>query len=129
MRPGKRRTQDKAKPIEALTEQLERFKAGIRARVEHPFRVLKRRFGHVKVRYQGLAKNTRSCTRCLRWHECVRSTAKRFCRRPIRGGGLAKSGETNQGSITFPSDQRIRTPSRVLCRPSLTRLPARVSNQ
>jgi transposase, IS5 family len=32
-------------------------KAGIRARVEHPFRVVKR-FGHIKVRYRGLAKNT-----------------------------------------------------------------------
>lgn len=29
-----------------------------RAKVEHPFRVLKRKFGHVKVRYRGLAKNT-----------------------------------------------------------------------
>ncbi|PLC50187.1 hypothetical protein CR159_09280 [Pollutimonas subterranea] len=25
---------------------------------EHPFRVIKRQFGHVKVRYRGLAKNT-----------------------------------------------------------------------
>ena len=58
MRPGKRRLLDKTKPIEALTEQLERVKAGIRARVEHPFRVVKRQFGHVKVRYRGLAKNT-----------------------------------------------------------------------
>lgn len=58
MRPGKRRLLDPAKPIEALTQQLERVKAGIRARVEHPFRVLKRQFGHAKVRYRGLAKNT-----------------------------------------------------------------------
>ncbi|WP_374588955.1 IS5 family transposase, partial [Ideonella dechloratans] len=58
MRPGKRRTLNPAKPIEALTEQLERVKAGIRARVEHPFRVVKRQFGHIKVRYRGLAKNT-----------------------------------------------------------------------
>lgn len=58
MRPGKRRTLNPAKPIEALTEQLEKVKAGIRARVEHPFRVIKRQFGHIKVRYRGLAKNT-----------------------------------------------------------------------
>jgi len=58
MRPGKRRLLDPAKPIEALTEKLERVKAGIRARVEHPFRVIKRQFGHIKVRYRGLAKNT-----------------------------------------------------------------------
>lgn len=58
MRPGKRRLLDSAKPIEALTQQLERVKAGIRARVEYPFRVLKRQFGHAKVRYRGLVKNT-----------------------------------------------------------------------
>ena len=58
MRPGKRRTLNPAKPIEALAEQLERVKASIRARVEHPFRVVKRQFGHIKVRYRGLAKNT-----------------------------------------------------------------------
>jgi transposase, IS5 family len=27
------------------------------AKVEHPFRVLKRQFGYTKVRYRGLAKN------------------------------------------------------------------------
>ena len=36
----------------------ERVKAQVRARVEHPFRVVKRQFGYVKVRYRGLAKNT-----------------------------------------------------------------------
>lgn len=34
------------------------MKASIRAKVEHPFRVLKRQFGFTKVRYRGLAKNT-----------------------------------------------------------------------
>ena len=33
-------------------------KAWIRAKVEHPFRVLKQQFGYVKVRYRGLKKNT-----------------------------------------------------------------------
>ncbi len=32
--------------------------SGIRARVEHLFRILKRQFGYTKVRYRGLAKNT-----------------------------------------------------------------------
>jgi IS5 family transposase len=32
--------------------------AKVRARVEHPFRVVKRPFGHVEVRYRGLARNT-----------------------------------------------------------------------
>ncbi|WP_140637425.1 transposase, partial [Methylibium rhizosphaerae] len=34
------------------------MKASIRAKVEHPFRVLKRQFVFTKVRYRGLAKNT-----------------------------------------------------------------------
>ncbi len=36
----------------------EHFKASVRAKVEHPFRVIKRQFGYMKVRYRGLAKNT-----------------------------------------------------------------------
>ena len=39
-------------------ERWERFKASLRAKVEHPFRVIKRQFGYTKVRYRGLAKNT-----------------------------------------------------------------------
>ena len=32
--------------------------ASMRAKVEHPFRVIKRQFGYTKVRYRGLAKNS-----------------------------------------------------------------------
>jgi IS5 family transposase len=39
-------------------EKRETRKASIRARVEHPFRVIKRQFGLMKVRFRGLAKNT-----------------------------------------------------------------------
>jgi len=39
-------------------EKNEKRKASIRARVEHPFRVIKRQFGLMKVRFRGLAKNT-----------------------------------------------------------------------
>jgi len=41
-----------------VLDDIERCKASVRAKVEHPFRVIKRQFGHVKVRYKGLAKNT-----------------------------------------------------------------------
>ncbi|MDP2255359.1 MAG: IS5 family transposase [Polaromonas sp.] len=58
MRPGKRKALDKENEADALIEQTEKFKAGIRAKVEHPFRVIKRQFGFVKVRYRGLKKNT-----------------------------------------------------------------------
>ncbi|MEC5212851.1 IS5 family transposase [Polaromonas sp. CG_9.5] len=58
MRPGKRKALDKNKPIDALLDKIEKLKAGVRAKVEHPFRVIKRQFGFVKVRYRGLRKNT-----------------------------------------------------------------------
>ena len=50
MRPGKCRELDKENsPIDALVETVEKLKASIRALVEHPFRVIKRQFGFVKV--------------------------------------------------------------------------------
>ena len=58
MRPGKRKVLDKCTPMGAIMDKLEKTKARIRAIGEHPFRVVKRQFGHVKVRYRGLAKNT-----------------------------------------------------------------------
>ena len=58
MKPGKRKALDKARTVDRLTDEIERIKASVRAKVEHPFRVIKRQFGHVKVRYRGLAKNT-----------------------------------------------------------------------
>ena len=45
-------------PLKDLVIALERTKAQIRARVEHPFHVVKNLFRHRKVRYKGLAKNT-----------------------------------------------------------------------
>ena len=44
--------------LKRATEKLETLKAQFRARVEHPFRVVKRQFGFQKVRFKGLAKNT-----------------------------------------------------------------------
>ncbi len=41
---------------------IEHAKARIRAKVEHPFRVIKRQFGYTKVRFRGLAKNTAQLT-------------------------------------------------------------------
>ena len=43
--------------LKTLTKALERVKAQIRSRVEHPFHVVKNLFHYKKVRYKGLAKN------------------------------------------------------------------------
>jgi transposase, IS5 family len=58
LRPGKRRALNKDTQLGQLLDECERIKARIRAKVEHPFRVIKRQFGHLKVRYRGLMKNT-----------------------------------------------------------------------
>jgi len=56
------RPSDIAKLPEGRTKQRlqkqEHGKASVRAKVEHPLRVIKRQFGLVKVRFRGLAKNT-----------------------------------------------------------------------
>lgn len=58
MRPGQRRQLDRRTEVGRLLNAFERLKARTRARVEHPFRVIKQQFGYRKVRYRGLAKNT-----------------------------------------------------------------------
>lgn len=58
LRPGLRRQLNPFIGPDFLLECIEKTKASIRAKVEHPFRVLKRQFGYTKVRYRGLAKNT-----------------------------------------------------------------------
>ena len=58
MKRHKRKALDLNNPIDALTERLEQVKSKIRAKVEHAFRVIKCQFGHRKVRYRGLQKNT-----------------------------------------------------------------------
>ena len=44
-------------PMKTLLLAIEKAKASIRAKVEHPFHVIKNLFGYRKVRYKGLAKN------------------------------------------------------------------------
>ena len=57
MQPGKRRKLDLTRKWARLLEQAEQLKASVRAKVEHPFHVVKNLFRHKKVRYKGLAKN------------------------------------------------------------------------
>ncbi len=62
MRPGKRRALNARNPADQLLERVEQLKASVRAKVEHPFRLIKQQFGYAKVRYRGLAKNTARLT-------------------------------------------------------------------
>jgi IS5 family transposase len=57
MRPGKRRALPDT-PEGRLDDLIETAKAHIRAKGEHPFRVIKRQFGFQKTRLRGMLKNS-----------------------------------------------------------------------
>lgn len=56
LRPGKRRALP-ATESGRLHERIEQQKASVRAKVEHPFHIVKNVFAFKKARYRGLAKN------------------------------------------------------------------------
>ena len=59
-----RRTRYKNR-VDELQRARNRSKSRIRAKVEHPFRIVKRIFGFEKVRYRGLAKNFNRLCACF----------------------------------------------------------------
>ena len=56
-RPGKVRALKKHPRKNKTAINIEYLKASIRAKVEHPFRIIKCQFGFIKARYKGLMKN------------------------------------------------------------------------
>ncbi len=57
MKPGQRQQLNPSFKWARLLEQAEQLKASVRAKVAHPFHVVKNLFKYKKVRYKGLAKN------------------------------------------------------------------------
>jgi IS5 family transposase len=51
--------------VDELQKAKNRVKARVRAKVEHPFRILKRIFGFEKVRYRGIKKNHQRLCACF----------------------------------------------------------------
>jgi transposase, IS5 family len=51
-------------------QKQEHSKASVRAKVEHPFRVIKRQFGLAKVRSLGCRRTPLICSRCSRYRTC-----------------------------------------------------------
>lgn len=47
----------KGRPLHPLDARMNRIIAMVRAKVEHPFRVIKRQFRHIGTRYRVIAKN------------------------------------------------------------------------
>lgn len=61
-RPSSRKPSECSGRLGKTIDKIEYLKASVRAKVEHPFRVIKQQFGYAKVRYRGLAKNTARLT-------------------------------------------------------------------
>lgn len=57
LRPGARRALPDDE-VGHLKRRIERVKAGLRAKVKHPFHIVKNLFRYRKTRYRGLARNT-----------------------------------------------------------------------
>ena len=76
MRPSRRRRLEPGSD-DAVAEKC---KASIRAKVEHPFLLVKRRFGYAKVRYRGLLKNTQRLMTLLGFANLIR--AERYLAAP-----------------------------------------------
>ena len=51
--------------VDQLQRAKNQVKARVRAKVEHPFRILKRIFGFEKVRYRGMKKNHNRLCACF----------------------------------------------------------------
>jgi IS5 family transposase len=103
MRPSKRKIQ-KHTPWGALAEQAEKLKVSVWAKVEHPNRVIKRQFGHSKVRYRGRAKNTAQLITLFALSK-IWMARKLFCKR-LRNECVCKQskgcdvGETSPAAAT-----------------------------
>jgi IS5 family transposase len=58
MHPGKRRAQTNGNEADTVLDKAEKLRTSTRAKLEHPFRLIKRQFGFMKVCDRELAKNT-----------------------------------------------------------------------
>ena len=94
MRPGKRKALNKESEVDALIDKAEKLKAGVRAKVEHPFRVIKRQFGFIKVRYRGLKKNAQQLMTLLALSNCGWCAANSWESAPERA---CKQGQPEKG--------------------------------
>ena len=62
--------------LDELDEQINRIVAKVRAKVEHPFRILKRQFGHVKTRYRGAGEEPGASVHAVRARQSVPRATK-----------------------------------------------------
>ena len=108
VRPGKRKGQ-KHTPWGALKEQAGKVKANVRAKVEHPFRVIKRQFGYVKVCHRG------ACQEHRRAHHAVCAIQHLDGQKQAYAEGAGMSEPANrQRAATGLKTDRLRPSRRVI---------------
>jgi len=81
MVPGKRKQLS-----DGPQERREKAKAGIRAKVEHPFRIIKQQFGFSKTRYRGMAKNNNQLSTMFALANLYK------CRHKLMSDGVVRPG-------------------------------------
>jgi IS5 family transposase len=109
------------KGLRDLAEPVERALSQVRAWVEHPFHVVKNLFRHKKLRYRGLARTPRNCTRCSPWPTW--SLSRKPCSRklgPDHARNLPRSPNSigdNQARPEIPTrhDHKLRTGAEKSC--------------
>jgi hypothetical protein len=87
--------------VDEAEKRKNRTKARVRAKVEWPFRILKRVFGFTKVRYRGLKEGSRVVVRSLRAGQPTRTAnGWPFKGRSAPAGGRASfpAGKNKRGS-------------------------------
>lgn len=84
---------------------MQTINARIRAKVEHPFRIIKQQFGFTKVRYKGLAKNTGQLFVLFCTGQLVDGTQRnyRLCRHKCVPTPPKKLGRYTQTAISLRS--------------------------
>ncbi|WP_323993441.1 IS5 family transposase [Aeromonas hydrophila] len=73
MCPGKLKELKKHPRKNKAVIAFEKLKSSIRAKLEHPFRLIKCQFGFVKARYKGLLKNDNQLTNLFRVDQMIRA--------------------------------------------------------
>ena len=94
--------------VDELQRAKNRVKSRVRAKVEHPFRILKRVFGFEKVRYRGIEEEPSPAVRLLRAGEPLSAPQTAgpargvVCPEPAKAAGFEPSGplENNPPSIS-----------------------------
>jgi IS5 family transposase len=82
--------------VAQVYRKIEFTKAQLRAKVEHPLRVIKRQFGYTKVRFRGLAKNTAQQATLLKIDAYFRSSLNKPLKQWVLGRSMRRSMTVRQ---------------------------------